>query len=266
RARAAVAASALALAVASAVLVGPGGLIEYFTAVLPAHADAELYFPFQYSLSWLLGSLGVAAGAAKLAGTASYIAFSAVGLMLAKTTSVALRRRELLVFVPALSSLVGGRFLHQEELCFAIPALAIFSIAARGRSRVVAAAALCIVALPWLLVWPTKGLFLASIFVCAVILIRLRIDLRIAVPILAVVAAAIFALQSQPPMLWPPPPGSEQPVYAANELAQDSWVGYINSLNGVNLSWLYVKIPTWIALLAALGVASYCSRRGPELA
>jgi hypothetical protein len=271
RARATVVVSALVLAALSIALVGPRGLFEYFSAVLPAHADAELHFPFQYSLSWLLAVQGVPAASAKLAGTISYVVLLIVGLVLASTASAALQRRELLAFLPALCALVGGPFLHQEELCFALPALTILSIATQGPYRVFAASALCVLSIPWLLVWPVKGLFLASIFVCAVILLRLRVDLRVAVPLLVVIAAAIYAFELSPPALMPSPPPlppAKPLVYNPNGLAQDSWRDYINGLGGIDSLWVAIKLPTWIALLAGVGVAAACSRRSrvrPEL-
>ena len=264
RARATVVVGILVLAGLSVALVSPRGLFEYLTAVLPAHADAELHFPFQYSLSWLLAAAGVAASTAKLAGTISYVILAIVGLILAFATSAALQRRELLVFLPALCALVGGPFLHQEELCFALPALAILSIATQGPARALAASALCILSIPWLLVWPVKGLFLASIFVSAVILLRLRVDLRIALPLLGLIAAAIYAFELSPPALMPTPPPlppAKPLVYDPNGLAQNSWRDYINGLSGVDVLWLAIKLPTWVALLAGVVIAAVCSRR-----
>jgi len=264
RARATVVVSAFVLAALSIALVGPRGLFEYFTAVLPAHADAELHFPFQYSLSWLLAAQGVAASTAKLAGTISYVVLVIVGLVLARATSASLQRRELLAFIPALCALVGGAFVHQEELCFALPALAILSVAARGPARMLAASALGVLSIPWLLVWPVKGLFLASAFVCAVILLRLRVDLRIALPLLVVIAAAIYAFQLSPPALSPAPPPlppAKPLVYAPNELAQNSWRDYVNGLSGVDLLWLFIKLPAWLALFAGVGAAAAYGRR-----
>ena len=261
RARATVLASAFVLAVLSAVIVGPRVLFEYFTAVLPAHANSELYFPFQYSLTYVLGFLGLAPSVARLAGAISYLVLLVVGLRLAPAASTALRRRELLVFLPALCAVIGGPFLHQEELCFAIPALAILAIDTQGKTRAVAAVALCALSIPWILIWGAKQLFLASLFVCAVILLRLRVDLRIGFATLVVIAAIIYAFWLAPLRISPAPPLR---TYAANELAQNSWRDYTESLKTPDVLWLAIKFPTWGALLAALAIAAGCARRSPS--
>ena len=70
-----------------------------------------------------------------------------------------------------------------------------------GRMRIAAAFTLCVLSIPWILVWGSKQLFLASLFVCAVILLRLRLDSRIAFGSLCVIAAAIYAFELHPPHL-----------------------------------------------------------------
>ena len=262
RARAAVIVTVLVLALCSIALVGVRGFAGYFTAVLPAHAGSELHFPFQYSLTYAAASLGAAPAAARLAGAMSYLVMVVVGLILATRTSAALRRRELLVFLPALCAVIGGAFLHQEELCFALPTLLVLAIATQGRMRIAAAFALCVLSIPWILVWGSKQLFLASLFVCAVILLRLRLDLRIAFGSLCVIAAAMYAFELHPPHL-PVPPRAALGAYAPNQLVQVEWRDYAQARSTRDPLWLAIKLPTWIALLAALGLAARCSLRSP---
>jgi hypothetical protein len=260
RSRVAIAVSALVLAALSIALVGPRVLFDYVIAVLPAHAASEVHFPFQYSLTYALGYFGFAPSAARLAGELSYILLLAVGLTIAPRLSASLRRRELLAFVPALSVTIAAPFLHQEELCFAIPSLLVLAVATHGRSRTVAACALGVLAVPWILVWGAKQLFLASIFVCAAILLRLRIDPRAGLGFLFGVAALLYLFELHPPHL---PVPSALRGYAPSELVQNEWRDYAEGRSSGDALWLAIKLPTWGALLAALAIAVCCSPRPP---
>jgi hypothetical protein len=256
-ARVAVALTALVLALIAAAAVGPAGVLEHLTKVLPAHAGSELHFPFQYSLTSALVFLGLHPSLARIAGALSYVALVIFGLFLAPRSSAALQRRELLVFLPALSAVVAGPFLHQEELCFALPALLILAVGTRGRVRDVAALALCVLAVPWLLVWGAKQLFLASIFVCAAILLELGIDLPVAFGFLCLIAATIYLFQLHPPHL-PVPTASTWHAYLPNDLVQKEWRDYTEARSTHDALWLAIKLPTWAALIAALAIAARC--------
>lgn len=239
-------------------LVGAPVIAQYVSAVLPSQSISEAHFPFQYSLTYLLGHAGVPSDAAALLGSLSYIAMLVVGLSLAPQASRRLQRPELIVFIPALCSAIGGTYLHPEELCFAIPALLVFAVATRGTSRIVAAVALCVLAIPWILVWGSKQLFLASILVCAVILFQLRIDLRVAVFTLLALAATIYAFELHPPSL--PVVAAAPQAYASNALVQDEWRYYAEQRSTGDPLWLAIKVPTWAALIAALLIAARCAR------
>jgi hypothetical protein len=163
-----------------------------------------------------------------------------------------LRRRELLVFVPTLCSVFGGTFVHAEELCFALPALLVFATTLQGRLRVIAAVALCTLSIPWILVWGEKQLFLASLLVCAVILLRLRVDLRVTAGTLCAFAAAIYLFELHPPHL--PAPSSLPRAYAPDELVQNEWQAYAEGRSTHDPLWFAIKLPSWAALAAGLFV------------
>lgn len=256
-ARVAVVATALLLAVISTAAVGPSGVFDYFANVLPAHAASELHFPFQYSLTSALVYLGLHPSAARILGALSYLVLVVFGLVLAPRVSAALQRPELLVFLPALSAVVAGPFLHQEELCFALPALLILAIATHGPARTLAALALCVLAIPWLLVWGAKQLFLASIFVCAAILLELEIDLPVGFGFLCLIAATIYLFQLHPPHL-PVPTASAWHPYLPNDLVQNEWRDYTEARSTRDPLWLAIKLPTWAALIGALAIAARC--------
>ena len=259
RSRIAAVATLLVLFFSSMLLVGPAGLVSYVTAVLPSHAASEVHFPYQYSLTCAAAFFGFSSAAARTIGAVGYAVLVVAGLAIAPRTSQALRRPELLVFVPALTSVFGGTFVHAEELCFALPALLVFATALHGRLRLIAAIALCTLSIPWILVWGEKQLFLASLFVCAVILLRLRVGLRIAAGALCAFAAAIYLFELHPPHL--PPPLSFPRAYAPNELVQNEWKAYAQGRSTHDPLWFAVKLPSWAALAAGLFVAVRMGKR-----
>lgn len=252
RARPALAAGIFALIGIAFAFSGVAGVDEYVTRVLPAHAVSELHFPFQYGWTYAAVWLGAPQNAARFVGIASYIL--AVGLTLFAAPRVAgtLRRRELLAFVPALGAVVAGPFLHQEELCFAIPALTILALSTSGRTRTLFAVALCVLSVPWIAVWSTKSLFIFAVSVCIAIVACVKITLRPAVVIVVTIALALFVLQHHPPSLPAPPPLGR--TYAPQALVQNEWRDY-TALRATNDPlWFYVKFPAWLALLASLSL------------
>lgn len=239
----------LALSVA-----GERTALQYATGVVPAQAASELHFPFQYSATYALAHLGLAPRAAQFVGGFSYLILAAIGLLLAPRVAQAVHRRELLAFFPAFCCVIGGPYLHEEELCFALPALLVFAVHTRGAARTVFATALCALSIPWILVWGSKQLFLASLFVCALILVRLSVGLRIAFGILCVIAVAIYCFELHPPHL--PVPAAAQHLYASDELVQDEWRAYAEQRSTRDVLWFAIKLPTWGALLAGLALAT----------
>jgi hypothetical protein len=259
RARWSLAAAAAGLMLAALAIAGPHVVGGYLTAVLPAHSGSELRFPYQYSLTYALAALGAAPQAARVAGALSYAILAAAALWIAPKAAARLQRRELLAFIPALCSVIGGPFLHQEELCFAIPAVAVLAWRTSGTPRTICAAALCVLAVPWIAVWGIKQLFLASLLVCAVLLAQLRIHTRAAVTIFCAIGLTIYCFELRPPHL--PAPSGMPAIYAANELVQREWRDYTQRRDSTDVAWYAIKLPTWAALLAALAVAARCARR-----
>jgi hypothetical protein len=235
-------------------IVGPQALLEYATRVVPAQAASEIHFPFQYSLTYALAHAGLSPGAARAAGTLSYLALFALGLWIAPRASKALGRRELLVFLPALCCVIGGPYVHQEELCLALPALLVLARYAKEPPRSAFAIAVCLLSVPWILVWGYKQLFLASVLICAVILWRLHVRPWPGVASLCAIAALIYALQLHPPHLPVPTPPARQ-SYAASALVQDEWRVYAEQRSTPDPLWFAIKIPAWTALLTGLVLA-----------
>ncbi|HEY2554384.1 MAG TPA: glycosyltransferase 87 family protein [Candidatus Cybelea sp.] len=251
---------ALVLLAGVAVAVsGPHGTIAYLTRIIPAHASSETHFPFQYSFTYAAAWLGASDDVARIAGALSYLGLLGAGLWLGSATANRLKRRELLVFLPALCAVAGGSFVHQEELCLALPALAILSIQTRGWPRTISIAALCVVAVPWLAVWGTKQLLAASLFVCALTLWRMRVEMRTAVPIFVAIGAVLYGFELHPPQL-PVPSGASLPIIAPGDLVQQAWQAYTAARSTPDLAWFAIKVPVWAALLAAIVAAAAASQ------
>ena len=259
RARATAVATAVALALIFVGLTGAGGFANYFTRVLPAHASSELLFPFQYSLTYALAYFGVTPALARAAGSLCYGALLIAGLLIAPRAAAILGKRELLAFLPALCAVVGGPFLHQEELCFAIPAVTILAVATRGRARALFSIALCALAIPWIAVWGMKQLLLASALVCAAILLRLRVPRSSGIAAFVAIVAALYLFELHPPRLPVPVPNAR--AYAPGELAEVEWGDYTAQRASHDPLWFLIKLPVWAALLATVTAAA---RLGPR--
>ncbi len=253
RARATLVLTAATLALVAVRLVGERGLVQYVTGVLPAHAAAEIGFPFQYSLTYVLGYAHAPAATARLGGVLCYFVVVAIGLYAGRRAAAALERRELVALLPALCAVVGGAFVHQEELCFALPALLVLAASTHGRAQAVLSAALCVLAIPWILAWGMKQLFLASMFVCAVILLGLRVDRRSALLIFCAIGIALYLFQLHPPHL--PVPAAMTHPYPPAALAEAAWRDYTARRASSDVLWIAIKVPAWAALVTALAVA-----------
>jgi hypothetical protein len=252
RSRLALGATLAVLAGLSVLLVGFAGAAEYVGRVLPGQALAETSYVYQYSLTYLLRMLGAPTAGALLIGELSYAAVAGFGVWLGRPVAQRLERRELVAYIPGACSVIAGPYVHMVDLSFAIPATLVLATSLRGRWREVAAAALCLLAVPWILVWISKRLFLASLFVVAMLLLRLRVNARPALALFAGVAAGIYLLELAPPApLVVMTPGT----FGAGDLAQEAWRAYVTQLGTASVTWLVVKIPTWLALAAMLASA-----------
>ncbi len=252
RSRAAVLASAILLALAGVAMVGAGTAVEYVARVLPAQAAAETSYVYQYSLTYLLSAAGTPAHLALLAGDLSYALFAALGIWLGARLARRTGRRELVAYLPAACAVAGGPYVHMVDLPFAIPAALVLATNLQGRLKNLSAAALCALSVPWIAVWITKKLFLASVFVVAALLFRLSIAPAAFAATLASIAATIYVFELFPPL--PLVVTTTRPP-AADDLVQAAWRDYVSQLGSRSIAWLAVKIPAWAALCALLAAS-----------
>jgi hypothetical protein len=252
RARISLLASGLALTGIAALTVGPAGIFEYAMRVIPAQAAAETGYVYQYGFTYLLHAFGVPASPALLLGDLSYGAMLLLAVWLSRRLTATLGHRELLAFLPAAGSLIGGPYVHMVDLALAVPAALVLATNLQGRSRNLAAIALVLLAVPWIDVWITKKLFLATLFVVGAMLLRLRVGAAISAGTFAVVAVVIYLFE-----LWPPAALAATTVesFAPNDLAQEAWGAYVSRLGNANALWLAIKVPTWLALGGVLAAS-----------
>ncbi|HEX4014255.1 MAG TPA: hypothetical protein VHX17_10275 [Candidatus Cybelea sp.] len=233
--------------------VGLGGIAEYVLGVLPAQASAETGYVYQYSLTYLLTRAGMPAVPALAVGQISYVAMLAIGVWLGGRTAASLNRRELVAFLPAACSIVGGTYVHMIDVSLAMPAALVLAVSLRGRAQLIASLTVAVLAVPWILVWIGKKLFLATLFVVAALLVRCK-----AAPLAAAVAFAVVALVIYGFELHPPPPfpaAAAAIAFAPSDLAQKAWAAYVTAIGNPTPGWLLIKLPTWGALLALVCLA-----------
>ncbi|HET6274932.1 MAG TPA: hypothetical protein VFE16_03195 [Candidatus Cybelea sp.] len=257
RSRIALTATLLVLSGIGVLTVGVTGIAEYLRSVLPAQAAAETTYAYQYSLTYLLRTLGVPASAALPIGELSYLILLLAGVWLGGRTARALRRPELVAYVAGACSVIAGPYVHMVDLPFAIPAALVFACRLTGRPQQVAVAALVMLAIPWIPVWIVKKLFLATLFVVAALLVRLRAGVGFSIVAFAAVTLAIYFLELAPPA---PLTATTSGNFLPSDLAQSAWAAYVAALGSPSLTWLAVKIPSWAALCALIAVALETSR------
>jgi hypothetical protein len=252
--------TSLLLAVRGLTVMDPHGVVTYVTQVLPAQAWAEVRFPPQFSLTYVLHAAGASDSLALQLGTASFCLFLTAGLVMAPRMSAQLQRRDLLVFFPAATTVMAGAYVHVVELCFAIPAALVFAQFSHGLRRSVAAAAVALLTVPWIAAWGVKKLFLASVCVSALLLYRLRAMPAIGIGVTLLVATSLYLFELHPPWL-PAAPPLPATSYAAGALVQIEWRSVADFLDAHDPLWLAIKLPGWCGLAAifVLGISEYRS-------
>jgi len=253
------------LAALSFATAGAATTLEYFTAVIPAHALAEVSRDNQYSLSTILAALGVSDTSAAVAGTISYAIMTATGVIVALRLAHRYAQPPAIVLIPPAFALLGGSFVHTAEIAAAVPAALLLVTNERTRTPWLLAA-LVLLAVPWMMA-TSIALFLAPLVPVAYLLYALSardraLALTGTVVAYAIVLGLFSAAAGAPhhaavPDLHPP---------IDPRLAEASWRDYVlgNSTNNSSM-WL-LRLPTWIGLFALVGSAVTLAWRSPRAA
>jgi hypothetical protein len=257
-----------ALGAASATGVGWATSVSYLRDVVPAHALANVY-EWQFSLTSILTSLGVAAQPAIRAGELMFAAMAVLGVV------VALRLRKLtgdaavVVIVPPAFALFGGVHVHFQQLAVAFPAI-LYAYVRYPRVRTLAASGLAFAMIPWNVIGSSVLAGVSPLI--AGTFGALTVGRRAGL-VFALGAAGIgFSLLALGVLGFGPAPVHFVPqTYAPDALAELSWGDFSRGvLMRPSLMMHWLRIPTLAGLgcgLAALLWAAYgdavSARRAP---
>jgi hypothetical protein len=252
---------ALALGSLSVAVLGLPLNLEYALVALPAHAHAEATTSIQYSLTWLLHYIGLSDAAAIRLASQQYAAFSLAGVILAGPVARKLRTPAAIALFPAALALIGGTFIHLQQMAAAIPFGLLLATRLRGRAAAVAWIAIALLAVPW-----GSGSMLVTLEVSTIVLTVAFAALRSArIPVIAGVGLAsivAYALITGPLVNRIVPVFPRHTIAAAlpmplaldgDRLASDQDAREIRTSDEFSIATprtLAWKLPTWLGLCA----------------
>jgi hypothetical protein len=175
---------ALALAALSIAVLGVPLNLEYALVALPAHVHAEGTTSIQYSLTWLLHYVGVPDAAAFQLASQQYALFTIAALILAGPVARRLRTPAAIALFPPALALIGGTFIHLQQMAAAIPFGLVLATRLRGAAAATVWVAIALLAVPW-----GSGSLLVTLEVSTIVITVAFAALRSArVPVIAGVA------------------------------------------------------------------------------
>jgi len=136
------------LVLASVALLGAGENLEYVRYVLPAHALSEISNEEQYSLSYVAHAVGVGERTAGNLGAVSYLVMLGAGIVAGRVAAARTGAPALAVLVPPAFAVLGGPFVHVQQLTIAIPAALVLG-ATRFPGAKFCGVAAFLLAVPW---------------------------------------------------------------------------------------------------------------------
>jgi hypothetical protein len=234
--------------------------LSYFTAVLPAHAHAEIPNSAQYSMTWTLHAMHFDDSTALLGGEICYGIMVLAGILAAYLLSRSNTNLAYAALVAPAFAVFGGTFIHYTQIMAAIPAAYLLFEESSDLARAFFSASLLLLMIPWL--WVLSNPLLAPAFAaaCAIVawqalrfspVVSLRIALGAAVLCgILVGAGALFG-------------SSMDHIHAQQTLqglAQVSWSQFVGSnLAASGPAWWIAKAPTWIGILALVAGCGYAA-------
>ncbi|MEA2721560.1 MAG: hypothetical protein QOJ39_3424 [Candidatus Eremiobacteraeota bacterium] len=147
RTRVPIFAGGVVLGLAGVLAVGLPTSIEYVRDVVPAHALANAY-EWQFSLTSLLTSFGVAAPVAIRWGEVMFAAMVTAGVVVARRLRAMTGDAAVLVIVPPAFAVFGGVHVHFQQLAVAFPAI-VYVLVRYPQIRTLAASGLALAMIPW---------------------------------------------------------------------------------------------------------------------
>ena len=246
---------------AGVLAVGLPTSIAYVRDVVPAHALANA-FEWQFSLTSVLTSLGVAAPLAIRCGEVMFAAMVALGV------AVALRLRKLtgdaavMVLIPPAFGVFGGVHVHFQQLAVAFPAV-LYVYARYPQVRTLAASGLALAMIPWNVMSSTvlAGLspLLAGTFGWLTVGRRGGLVLTV---VAALIGFSLLALAFAG--LGPPPAHFVPHAYPPGALAEASWGDFSRTtLMRPSLMMQWLRLPTLLGIACGLTAIVRVAYAGP---
>jgi hypothetical protein len=246
------------LAAASVAAVGFATCVAYVRDVVPAHALANAY-EWQFSLTSVLTSLGVAVSAAVRWGELMFAAMLVLGVVVANRLRLMTGDPAVMVIVPPAFALFGGVHVHFQQIAVAFPAILYVSLR-YPRVRTLASTGLAFAMIPWNVLGASAlagfAPLLAGGFGALTLGRRagLVFALCAACIVLSVVGLAVAGL-------GPPPAHFVPHAYPPNSLAELSWGDFSRATlmrPSAMMQWL--RLPTLAGLacgLLAIGAVAF---------
>jgi len=135
------------LGAASVAAVGFPACVAYVREVVPAHALANAY-EWQFSLTSLLTSLGVAVSVAIRWGELMFAVMLVLGVVVANRLRATNGDAAVMVIVPPAFALFGGVHVHFQQIAVAFPAI-VYVAVRNPRVRTLASTGLALAMIPW---------------------------------------------------------------------------------------------------------------------
>ena len=245
------------IALCGAALVGAGVLatglplsVEYVREVVPAHALANAY-EWQFSLTSVLTSAGVAAPLAIRCGEIMFAMMVALGVAVAMRLARLTGDAALLVLVPPAFGVFGGVHVHFQQLAIAFPAL-LYAIARWNEVRRFAATGLALAMIPWNVMGASLLAGVAPVLVGA--FAALTMDRRRGLYLAAIATGICLSLLILANLgLGPAENHFVARSYPPNALAESSWGDFSRAaLMRPSFMMQWLRIPTVVGLACGL--------------
>lgn len=256
-----IAAIAVAFGLLDVFAGGAQAAIAYVTNVLPAHTLSEIAGVNQYGLTWALYASGVSGTVAVRAGEVSFAAMLLAGVIAAGALVRRSGDNAYAALIPPAFAVFGGSFMHYTEIIVALGAATLLCVRVTDRRRGLFAAALLLLALPWLSIlgqpqiiaaFPLAGAAIAWM-VCG---FDARIALRFALGTLAICGVILICANHYGPALHAP--GA---LTLDDSLAQASWAKFVGAVrSSAGAVWWIAKAPTWLGLALLTTACGYALR------
>ena len=238
------------LALAGVLAVGVPASIAYVRDVVPAHALANAY-EWQFSLTSVLTSLGVAAPLAIRCGELMFAAMITLGVVVARRLRAMTGDAAVLVIVPPAFAVFGGVHVHFQQLAVAFPAI-VYVLVRYPHVRTLAASGLALAMIPWNVMGSTvlAGLSPLLVGTFGALALGRRAGLAFAVSA-ACIGFSLLALALGG--LGPPHVDFVAKSYPPDSLAELSWGDFSRAaLMRPSLMMQWLRLPTLFGLACGL--------------